>query len=182
MIFKETKLKGCFILEPKIFKDDRGYFYESFNSARFNEGIEQDINFVQDNQSFSNYGTIRAIHFQTGEYAQAKLVRVLQGKVLDVAVDLRKNSATYGEHVAIELNAENKKQLFIPRGFGHGFSVLSKTAEFFYKCDNYYNKDSEGGIIYDDVNLAINWGIDSKNIRVSEKDLVLPNLNSTIKL
>lgn len=178
MIFKETKLKGCFILEPNVFSDERGYFYESFNSSRFNAGIGQDVDFVQDNQSFSEFGVIRAIHFQAGEHAQAKLVRVISGKVLDVAVDLRKSSPTYGEHVAIELSGENKRQLFIPRGFGHGFSVLSDTAEFFYKCDNYYKKDAEGGIIYKDQTLNIDWKVQSENIKVSDKDLILPSLNS----
>ena len=157
MKFTETKLKGCFVLEPTIFSDERGYFFESFNSKKFNGAIGKEIEFVQDNQSFSNYGIIRAIHYQLGKHAQSKLVRVLSGKVLDVAVDLRKSSPTFGEHVAIELSGKNKKQLFIPRGFGHGFSVLSDTAEFFYKCDNYYNKESEGGIIYNDLVLQIDW-------------------------
>ena len=178
MIFTETKLKGCFVLEPRIFADDRGYSFESFNVQKLNTGIHETASFVQDNQSSSNYGTIRAIHYQIGEHAQAKLVRVLSGKVLDVAVDLRKNSPTFGQHVAIELSEENKKQLFIPRGFGHGFSVLSDTAEFFYKCDNYYNKDAEGGIIYKDQTLNIDWKVQSENIKVSDKDLILPSLNS----
>ncbi|WP_108425133.1 dTDP-4-dehydrorhamnose 3,5-epimerase [Flagellimonas amoyensis] len=172
----ETKLKGCFILEPNIFNDERGYFFESFNSNIFNKATGQKINFVQDNQSYSSKGVIRAIHYQIGEHAQAKLVRVLNGKVLDVAVDLRQDSPTFGQHVAVELSAENKKQLFIPRGFGHGFSVLSETAEFFYKCDNFYNKDSEGGIIYNDPNLNIDWQIPVDNIKVSHKDLELPIL------
>src|SRR5690606_38688589 len=132
----ETKLKGCFVLEPIVFKDDRGYFFESFNANTFNASVGQKINFVQDNQSFSSKGVVRTIHYQTGEFAQAKLVRVLSGRVLDIAVDLRQDSTTFGQHIAIELSAENKKQLFVPRGFGHGFSVLSDTAEFFYKCDN----------------------------------------------
>jgi dTDP-4-dehydrorhamnose 3,5-epimerase len=178
MKFTETKLKGCFVLDPTIFSDDRGYFFESFNGKNFNEGIGNEVGFVQDNQSFSNYGIVRAIHYQLGEHAQSKLVRVLSGKVLDVAVDLRKSSATFGEHVAIELSGENKKQLFIPRGFGHGFSVLSDSAEFFYKCDNYYNKVSEGGIIYNDKTLQIDWKLASKDIKVSDKDLVLPTLNN----
>ena len=179
MKFIETKLKGCFILEPSIFKDDRGYFLESYNEDRFNEGIGEKVKFVQDNQSFSTYGVIRALHYQIGEHAQAKLVRVLSGKVLDVAVDLRKDSPTFGQHVAIELSSENKKQLFIPRGFGHGFSVLSETAEFFYKCDNFYNKASEGGIVYNDSTLKIKWQISEIDIKVSDKDLVLPTFNET---
>lgn len=176
MIFKETKLKGCFVLEPTVFKDERGYFMESFNSERFNKRVGESINFVQDNQSFSSKGVIRAIHFQTGIHAQAKLVRVLSGTVLDVAVDLRKDSPTFGEYVSLELSYGNKKQLFIPRGFGHGFVVLSKTAEFFYKCDNYYNKESEGGIIYNDKTLNINWKLPIGEHIVSEKDLVLPTM------
>ncbi|APA64322.1 dTDP-4-dehydrorhamnose 3,5-epimerase [Maribacter sp. 1_2014MBL_MicDiv] len=177
MNFIETKLKGCFIIEPSLFADDRGYFFESFNEERFNKGIGTNVDFVQDNQSFSQKGVIRAIHYQLGANAQAKLVRVLRGTVIDVAVDLRKDSLTYGQHVAIELSAENKKQLFIPRGFGHGFSVISETAEFFYKCDNYYNKESEGGIIFNDSTLGIDWKVDSDDIKVSEKDLILPTLN-----
>jgi len=178
MNFIETKLAGCFVLEPQIFNDERGYFLESFNKERFNEGIGYAVNFVQDNQSFSHHGVIRALHYQIGEYAQAKLVRVLSGTVLDVAVDLRRDSPTFGEHVAIELSHKNKKQLFIPRGFGHGFAVLSETAEFFYKCDNFYNKDAEGGIIYNDPRIDIDWKLPIEKIQVSEKDLVLPNLDS----
>lgn len=180
MTFTETKLKGCFILEPTIFNDDRGYFFESFNKERFDAAIGARTNFVQDNQSFSLKGVVRAIHYQIGAYAQAKLVRVLSGTVLDVAVDLRKNSPTFGEHVAIELSQENKKQLFIPRGFGHGFAVLSDTAEFFYKCDNYYNKKSEGGIIFDDSDLKIDWQVPPDQIKVSNKDLALPKLNKAV--
>ncbi|RAJ14166.1 dTDP-4-dehydrorhamnose 3,5-epimerase [Arenibacter echinorum] len=172
----ETKLKGCFVLEPIVFKDDRGYFFESFNANTFNASVGQKINFVQDNQSFSSKGVVRAIHYQTGEFAQAKLVRVLSGRVLDIAVDLRQDSSTFGQHIAIELSAENKKQLFVPRGFGHGFSVLSDTAEFFYKCDNFYNKASEGGIIYNDPELNIDWKLPINEIKVSQKDLELPTL------
>ncbi|AZQ59696.1 dTDP-4-dehydrorhamnose 3,5-epimerase [Maribacter sp. MJ134] len=174
MTFTETKLKGCFVLEPNIFEDDRGYFFESFNKTRFNKGIGTTIDFVQDNQSFSAQGVIRAIHYQTGVHAQAKLVRVLSGAVLDVAVDLRKDSPTFGEYVAIELNSENKKQLFIPKGFGHGFAVLSETAEFYYKCDNYYNKEAEAGILYNDKELGIDWKISDNEIVLSNKDLELP--------
>ncbi|WP_419213226.1 dTDP-4-dehydrorhamnose 3,5-epimerase [Maribacter sp. X9] len=176
MIFIETKLKGCFVLEPNVFSDNRGYFFESYNEEKFAKGIGTKIDFVQDNQSFSSHGVIRAIHYQLGEHSQAKLVRVLSGKILDVAVDLRGDSPTFGQHFSIELSAENKKQLFIPRGFGHGFSVLSETAEFFYKCDNFYNKESEGGIVYNDTTLAIDWQLAPKSIKVSEKDLVLPTI------
>ncbi len=177
MIAIETKLKGCFIIEPTVFEDERGYFMESFNKERFNSSIDADINFVQDNQSFSSKGVIRALHYQTGEHAQSKLVRVLSGTVLDVAVDIRKDSPTFGEHVAIELSAENKKQLFIPRGFAHGFVALSKIAEFFYKCDNYYNKASEGGIIYNDPTINIDWKTAANDVLVSEKDVILPTLD-----
>ena len=143
----KTEIDGVFIIEPQVFEDERGYFFESYNKEKLKEqGIDYD--FIQDNQSKSKYGTIRGIHFQKGEYAQAKLVRVLEGTVLDVAVDLRKDSPTFGKHVAVELSAENRRQLMIPRGFGHGFSVLSETAVFAYKCDNVYNKASEGGLRY----------------------------------
>src|SRR5690606_9807569 len=174
MKIKETKLKGCFIIEPTLFNDDRGYFFESFNTKRFNEAIGQTVNFVQDNQSYSTRGVIRALHYQVGDFAQAKLVRVLSGTVLDVAVDLRPDSHTFGQHIAIELSADNKKQLFIPRGFAHGFSVLSETAEIFYKCDNFYNKEAEGGIIYNDPELNIDWQLPVDAINVSEKDMELP--------
>ncbi|MET6989539.1 dTDP-4-dehydrorhamnose 3,5-epimerase [Sediminicola arcticus] len=172
----ETELKGCFILEPTLFKDERGYFFESFNAKNFNEAIGEEVSFVQDNQSYSSKGVVRAIHYQQGKFTQAKLVRVLSGRVLDVAVDLRKGSPTFGQHFSIELSAENKKQLFIPKGFGHGFSVLSETAEFFYKCDNFYNKASEGGIVYNDPRLNIDWQIPLNEIKVSEKDLELPTM------
>ncbi|MFD2588032.1 dTDP-4-dehydrorhamnose 3,5-epimerase [Croceitalea marina] len=177
MTFTETKLKGCFVLEPDVFKDKRGSFFESYNKQVFDEGIGAEINFVQDNQSFSTKGVIRAIHYQIGEHAQAKLVRVLQGEVLDVVVDLRKDSITFGQHIAIELSDSNKKQVFIPRGFGHGFVTLSDSAEFFYKCDNYYNKSSEGGIIYNDPTLNIDWRIEPDKIKASERDLNLPILS-----
>lgn len=178
MSFIETKLKGCYIIESKLFDDERGYFFESFNQEHFYKEIGQKINFVQDNQSLSKYGVIRALHYQVGDYAQAKLVRVLNGTVLDVAVDLRKGSPTFGEHVTVELSHENKKQLFIPRGFGHGFAVLSDTAEFFYKCDNYYKKEAEGGIVYNDPTLNIDWKLAANEVKVSEKDKTLPNFEN----
>ncbi|MGB5820719.1 MAG: dTDP-4-dehydrorhamnose 3,5-epimerase [Saonia sp.] len=178
MVIKETKLKGCFILTPKLYNDERGYFFESFNQKSFEEAIGKKINFVQDNQSFSHRGVIRALHYQLGEHAQAKLVRVLKGIVLDVAVDLRKDSPTFGEHVSLELSDENKKQLFIPKGFAHGFMVLSNTAEFFYKCDNYYNKEAEAGIIYNDNELNIDWLIPEEKLKISEKDRMLPKLKN----
>lgn len=177
----ETKLIGCFIIEPKVFKDSRGYFFESFNQHRFNELIGKNIDFVQDNESFSSKGVLRGLHFQTGEYAQAKLVRVIKGMVLDVVVDLRKDSPTFSKHFSIELSEDNKKQLFVPRGFAHGFIVLSETAIFSYKCDNFYNSASEQGLRYDDTSLGIDWRLPTKEFIVSEKDLVLPTL-STLSL
>lgn len=179
MIFTPTKPEGCFIIEPKVLSDDRGYFMESYNQERFNKGTGLNVNFVQDNQSYSSRGVLRGLHYQTGAYAQAKLVRVLQGKVLDVAVDVRPGSKTYGEHVSILLSSENNRQLFIPRGFAHGFLVLSETATFFYKCDNLYNKESEGGIIYNDPAIGINWEMAAESLIISEKDMILPNLENS---
>lgn len=172
----ETKLKGCFIIEPRIFTDSRGYFFESFNAEKFEELTGQNGHFVQDNQSASTYGVVRGLHFQKGEHAQAKLVRVLEGMVLDVAVDIREDSETYGQYVSLELSAENNLQLYIPRGFAHGFSVLSESAVFAYKCDNGYNKESEGGVRFDDPLLNINWGIPKDKMQLSDKDLILPFL------
>jgi dTDP-4-dehydrorhamnose 3,5-epimerase len=182
MKFIETKLKGCFILEPKIIKDERGYFMESFNEETFQEGIGQKVTFVQDNQSFSTKGVLRGLHYQCGEYAQAKLVRVLQGEVLDVAVDLRPDSKTYGQYESVVLSAENQLQFFMPRGFAHGFLVLSETATFFYKCDNLYNKESEAGLIFNDETLNINWNFPFKDLIISDKDLVLPTLQNCNKV
>lgn len=182
MRFIETQLKGCFILEPKIINDERGYFMESFNAKTFQEGIGQNVTFVQDNQSFSTRGVLRGLHYQCGEHAQAKLVRVLQGEVLDVAVDLRPESETFGQYEAVLLSSENQKQFFVPRGFAHGFLVLSETATFFYKCDNFYNKESEGGLIYNDETLNINWDFPSQDLIISEKDQVLPNLQNAKKV
>ena len=182
MNFIETNLKSCFILEPKVFHDDRGYFMESFNQNTFNQGIDQEVNFVQDNQSYSSKGVLRGLHYQCGEHAQAKLVRVLEGEVLDVAVDLRPESETFGQSYSILLSAENKKQFFVPRGFAHGFIVLSENATFFYKCDNFYNKESEGGLIYNDPTLAIDWGIPEQELIISEKDKVLPTLENARKV
>lgn len=173
----ETHLNGCFILEPRKFEDDRGYFFESFNEKTFNALTATNTHFVQDNQSFSTKGVIRGLHAQAGDHAQAKLVRVLQGEVIDVAVDARPNSPTFGQHVAVKLSAENNKQLFIPRGFLHGFSVLSETAVFFYKCDNFYNKESEQGVLYNAPELNIDWGIEPGTEIISEKDIILPTFN-----
>ncbi|GAA4306088.1 dTDP-4-dehydrorhamnose 3,5-epimerase [Aestuariibaculum suncheonense] len=176
MIVKETKLKGCFIIEPKIFNDTRGYFFESFNQKTFNKLTNQNVNFVQDNESFSSKGVLRGLHYQTGDDAQAKLVRVIKGRVLDIAVDLRRGSDTFGEYEALELTEDNKMQLFIPRGFAHGFVVLSDTAILLYKCDNFYNKGSEGGIIFNDIHLNIDWQLPEEELLISEKDLLLPTL------
>ena len=182
MNFIPTKLKGCFILEPKIISDERGYFIESFNKNTFEKGIGQEVNFVQDNQSFSKRGVLRGLHYQTGNYAQAKLVRVLQGEVLDVAVDLRPNSQTYGQYESVLLTAANQRQFFVPRGFAHGFLVVSETATFFYKCDNFYNKESEGGLMYNDPKINIDWQFPTENLIISEKDQVLPTLENAKKI
>lgn len=173
MPFIQTKIKDVVVFEPRIFTDDRGYFFETYNEKLFNDnGIT--AKFVQDNQSKSSYGVIRGLHFQKGEHAQAKLVRVLQGSVLDVAVDLRAGSETYGKYVAVELSDVNNLQLFIPRGFAHGFSVLSRTAVFAYKCDNLYCKESEGGIDCNDPDLGIDWQIPVEDRVLSEKDKLHP--------
>lgn len=177
MKIQETKIKGCFILEPKKFRDNRGSFFESFNEQTFNKLARSNIHFVQDNQSYSSRGVLRGLHAQSGEYAQAKLVRVLDGEVLDVAVDVRPDSPTYGEHLAVRLSAENNLQFFIPRGFLHGFVVLSETATFFYKCDNFYNKESECGIHPLDSTLNIDWQIDLGEIILSDKDEEAPSFN-----
>ena len=182
MKFTETKLKGCFILEPKIIKDERGYFMESFNEKTFQEGVGQKVTFVQDNQSFSTKGVLRGLHYQCGAHAQAKLVRVLDGEVLDVAVDLRPESDTYGQYEAVLLSEENKTQFFVPRGFAHGFLVLSETATFFYKCDNFYNKESECGILFNDETLNIDWNFPVQDLIISDKDKVLPNLKKKKKV
>ena len=173
MNFIETAIEGVFIIEPRIFADERGYFFESYSRAAF-EAAGLHYDFVQDNQSKSVYGTVRGLHFQKGEHAQAKLVRVLEGTVLDVAVDLRRTSHTYGQYVAVELSADNNRQLLIPRGFAHGFSVLSETAVFAYKCDNLYCRESEGGIRFDDPTLAVDWRIDPAKALTSEKDKLHP--------
>lgn len=169
MIFTKTNIPEVIIIEPKVFKDERGYFFESFNQAEFDKNIKE-VTFVQDNESKSTKGVLRGLHFQTPPYAQAKLVRCIQGKVLDVAVDVRKNSPTYGKHVAIELSEENKKQLFIPRGFAHGFVVLSETATFAYKVDNIYAPQCDSGIIWNDETLNINWQINEEEVILSSKD------------
>ena len=182
MNFITTKLQDCFIIEPKIISDERGYFMESFNEKTFSNGVGQDVHFVQDNQSFSTKGVLRGLHYQCGEHAQAKLVRVLQGEVLDVAVDIRPNSPTFGQYEAVLLSGENQKQFFVPRGFAHGFLVLSETATFFYKCDNFYNKESEGGIVFNDATINIHWNSSLEKLLISEKDSILPTIENAKKV
>jgi dTDP-4-dehydrorhamnose 3,5-epimerase len=171
----QTKIKDLIIIEPQVFEDSRGYFVETYSQVKF-EANGLNYTFIQDNQSFSQYGTIRGLHFQTGDYAQAKLVRAVQGKVLDVAVDLRKNSPTLGQYVAVELSDTNFRQLLIPRGFAHGFAVISETAIFAYKCDNIYHKDSEAGILFSDTTLNIDWQISAEQQIISAKDQTWPIL------
>ena len=171
-----TPLNDCFIIKPTLFEDARGYFFESFNRQKFNQLTGMDIDFVQDNQAKSNYGILRGLHFQQGEHAQAKLVSVIKGKVIDVAVDMRPESSTNLQHIAIELSEQNHLQLFVPRGFAHGYSVLEDNTIFFYKCDNYYHKASEGGVIYNDPTLNIDWQLDTADMLLSEKDVLLPRV------
>lgn len=171
----KTNIDGVVIIEPQVFEDSRGYFYESFNEKEFKEKVA-DIDFVQDNESMSVFGVMRGLHFQNPPYTQSKLVRCVKGAVLDVAVDIRKESPTYGKHVAVMLTRENKKQLFIPKGFAHGFIVLSKVAVFQYKCDNFYNKESDNGISILDESLGIDWMLDINKTILSDKDLRYPKL------
>ena len=172
MKVEQTPLKDCYIIHDTVFADERGYFFESFNQQKFEHLTGLNVSFVQDNQSKSSRGVLRGMHYQLGKHSQAKLVRVLEGKVLDVVVDLRKESPSFGQSFSIELTAENHQQLFVPRGFAHGFVVLSQTAVFFYKCDNLYNKEAEGGFIYNDETLKLDWQID--NVLLSDKDKILP--------
>lgn len=174
MPFIKTDIPGLLVFEPRVFEDARGHFFEAYNEKTFTEeGIS--LKFIQDNQSYSSYGVIRGLHYQLNPYAQSKLVRVLQGEILDVAVDIRKGSPTYGRHLSVILSAENKKQLIIPAGFAHGFSVLSQSATVLYKCDQYYNRESEGGILFNDAQLAIDWRVPLDKAIISEKDLQLPS-------
>lgn len=175
----KTEIEGVVILAPRIFNDPRGYFFESFNLKEFEEKVGH-VDFVQDNESRSSYGVVRGLHFQKGEHAQAKLVRVIEGSVLDVAVDIRPGSPTYGKHVAVELTGENHLQFFIPRGFAHGFSVLSETAVFQYKCDNFYCPSSEGAIAWDDPDLGIDWRIPKEKVVLSAKDSNHPLLKDIL--
>ncbi len=177
MIITTTEIEGVLIIEPRLFQDDRGYFFESFNQRDFEETAGP-VTFVQDNESKSCYGVVRGLHLQKGEHAQGKLVRVVKGTVLDVAVDLRPGSKTFGRHLGVELSGENHRQLFIPRGFAHGFSVLSEEVIFQYKCDNYYCPESEGAIAWDDPDLAIDWKVPADRIILSEKDRHHQNFKS----
>lgn len=177
---EQTHVKDCYIIHNTFFKDNRGYFFESFNQQTFLKKTGIDVNFVQDNQSSSTRGVLRGLHFQKGDAGQAKLVRVLEGEVLDIAVDIRKGSPTFGQHVSIKLSATSNTQLFIPRGFAHGFLVLSEKAVFFYKCDNYYNKQAESGLMYNDADLNIDWGLPENELILSEKDTQNPTLQQII--
>ena len=170
-----TDIEGVVILEPAIFGDNRGYFMESWSQARFDEAVRP-VHFVQDNESKSSYGVLRGLHYQRGAYAQSKLVRVVQGRVLDVAVDIRRGSPTFGQYVAVELSAENHRQLFIPRGFAHGFSVLSPEAVFQYKCDNFYSPQNEGAIAWNDPAIGIDWRLPAEDVILSAKDAAHPTL------
>ena len=174
----KTAIEGAIIIEPKVFSDDRGYFFESFSQKEFEEKVCNTV-FVQDNESKSTYGVLRGLHFQKMPYAQSKLVRVVKGKVLDVAVDIRKGSPTFGKHVAVELSEDNKLQFFVPRGFAHGFVVLSEEAIFQYKCDNYYTPQSEGGIMWNDPALNIDWQIPLEDVILSGKDEINPLLSAS---
>lgn len=173
-----THIDGVLVLQPKIFEDTRGQFFESFNKKELEEMLNRELNFVQDNYSISKRGVLRGLHFQAGERAQAKIVRVVSGRVQDVVVDLRPDSVTYGEYVSMELNANDRTMIFLPRGLAHGFLALEAHTEFLYKCDNYYHPDSERGIRYDDPSIGISWQLPSKDLILSEKDRSLPFLNS----
>jgi len=171
----ETPLKDCYIVEPTIIYDERGYFFEKYNEKLFEQLTGMNGHFVQDNISKSSYGVLRGLHLQKGDHGQAKLVSCLEGKVLDVAVDLRRDSTTFGQWFSVELTAENRRQLYVPRGFGHGFSVLSETAVFSYKCDNFYHRESEGSVLWSDEDLAIDWQLPADDVILSEKDKISPS-------
>jgi len=181
IIVKKTDIEGVVIIEPKVFGDERGYFFESWSQKDFDEQVRP-IKFVQDNESMSCYGVLRGLHFQKGKYSQSKLVRVVKGRVLDVAVDIRKGSPTFGKHVAVELTADNHRQFFIPRGFAHGFAVLSDEAVFQYKCDNLYAPQEEGALAWDDPEIGIDWGVPADKVILSAKDKVHPRLKESTEL
>ena len=176
MEFKKTNIEGVYIIEPKVFNDSRGYFFEAWKKEEFEQHIGP-VEFIQDNESKSSYGVLRGLHYQKGDFSQAKLVRVIKGRVLDVAADIRPSSPTFGQHVMAELSEENKRQFFIPRGFAHGFLVLSEEAVFTYKVDNVYAPQAEAGIRWDDPDLGIKWPIDPKEVLTSEKDLKQPRFS-----
>jgi len=173
----KTDIEGPLVIEPRVFGDSRGYFFESYNKRDFEAATGLNIDFVQDNESRSSYGVVRGLHFQLPPFSQAKLVRVVEGSVLDVAVDIRKGSPTYGKHVSVELSADNKRQFYVPRGFAHGFAVLSETAVFQYKCDEYYHPEAEGALAWDDATLAIDWRLPADAVLLSEKDRHHPSFN-----
>lgn len=181
MKIEHSHLQGCFLLKPSVFEDERGLFCETFNQKTFEKETNLTINFVQDNQSISSYGVLRGLHFQTGSMAQAKLVRVIEGEVLDIVVDLRKDSKTFGQQYSAVLTAESFTQLYVPRGFAHGFITLSKRSVFAYKCDNYYDKASEAGIIYNDPTLNLDWKLPAEDILISEKDKQLPTFKEATR-
>lgn len=172
----KTKLDDVVLLEPKVFGDDRGYFVETFRQDKFEEAIGYKVNFIQDNESKSSFGVLRGLHYQLPPFSQSKLVRVIKGSVIDVAVDMRKGSPTFGNHVAVELSGENKRQLFVPRGFAHGFVVTSPTAVFAYKVDNYYAPEYDRGVAYNDPAIDVSWGVDFEKLLLSEKDKMQPSL------
>ena len=177
----KTEIEGVLIIEPRVFEDSRGYFFESFNLKEFEDKVGH-VDFVQDNESKSSYGVVRGLHFQRGENAQSKLVRVVSGRVLDVAVDIRPGSPTFGKHVAVELTGENHRQFLLPRGMAHGFSVLSETAVFQYKCDNFYSPQDEGAIAWNDPDLGIDWGLPAKDVILSSKDSNHPSFKEYCKM
>lgn len=179
MNYLQTVVQGVYVIEPKVYNDARGYFFEAWKKEEFEERLGR-VEFIQDNESKSSYGVLRGLHYQKGEFSQAKLVRVIKGKVLDVAVDIRRSSPTFGKHVMVELSEENKRQLFIPRGFAHGFLVMSDEAIFTYKVDNVYAPQEEAGIRWNDPQLAIEWPIDPKEVLTSEKDLCAPYLKDAV--
>ncbi|MGB3345313.1 MAG: dTDP-4-dehydrorhamnose 3,5-epimerase [Aequorivita sp.] len=181
MELQKTPLKDCFILKPKVFRDERGSFYETYNQQLFQKITGLKINFVQDNQSISTRGVLRGLHYQKGGMAQAKLVRVVQGRILDIVVDLRKDSETFGKSFSVVLDDVENLQLFVPRGFAHGFITLSEQSIFAYKCDNFYDKTSEGGIIYNDATLALDWHLSKEEFIISEKDLELPTFEEALR-
>ncbi|HOI25840.1 MAG TPA: dTDP-4-dehydrorhamnose 3,5-epimerase [Paludibacteraceae bacterium] len=179
MNFLEQSIPGVWVIEPKVFVDSRGYFMEAYKQNEFEQHVGK-VNFIQDNESMSSYGVLRGLHYQKGDFSQAKLVRVLRGEVLDVAIDIRKSSPTFGKHVAVKLSEDNKRQLFIPRGFAHGFVVLSKEAVFTYKVDNIYAPQADAGIIFNDPKIGIEWGIPEKDMILSDKDKLHPFLNDAV--